>query len=45
MGLNPELEKGRSADKVGLEIQDVVDQGVEGQEFLCRALGFQLLLL
>ena len=45
MSLCPELAKGRSADEVGLEIEDVVDGGVGGEESLGGSSGLEFLLL
>ncbi len=32
VSFSPELAKGRSADQMGLEVEDVVDGGVSGEE-------------
>jgi hypothetical protein len=45
MGLRPELAEDRSTDQVGLEIEDIVEGGVGGEEPLSRASGLELLLL
>ena len=45
MGLGPEPAEDRSADQVGLEIEDVVDGGVGGEESLGGSSGLEFLLL
>ena len=45
MRLSPELAEGRSADQMGLEIEDVIVGGVGGEESLCGSSGLKFLLL
>ena len=45
MGLGPELAEGRSADQMGLEIEDVIDGRVGGEESLGGSSGLEFLLL
>jgi hypothetical protein len=45
VSLGPKLAKGGSADQVGLGVEDVVDDGVGGEDPLGGALALEFLLL